>query len=125
MREQTVTYVGTFGARETHDARLPTSSLRTRRSRATVFTRGSLKDRIHSQDIVPLAVSPHHYLLSVCCVAGRELGTSHTHASRVDQPHTQTQLRVDVPGSEVSPELLIFVITPPPGKCPNAVRVCV
>ena len=40
-----VTYVGTFGTRETHDTRLPTSALRTWRSGATIFTRGSLKER--------------------------------------------------------------------------------
>lgn len=46
MEGQTITYIGTFGARETHDTWLPTSPLRTWRSRATIFTRGSLKERI-------------------------------------------------------------------------------
>lgn len=45
MEGQVVTYIGTFGAREAHDTRLPTSPLRTWRSRATVFTRGSLKEK--------------------------------------------------------------------------------
>lgn len=45
MEGQVVTYIGTFGARETHDTRLPTSPLRTWRSRATIFTRGTLKER--------------------------------------------------------------------------------
>lgn len=45
MGEQTVTYIGTFGARETHDTRLPASPLRTWRSRTTIFTRGSLRER--------------------------------------------------------------------------------
>jgi hypothetical protein len=46
MKEQIITYIGTFGARETHDTGLPTSTLRTWRSRATIFTRGSLKERV-------------------------------------------------------------------------------
>lgn len=45
MEGQIVTYIGTFGARETHDTRLPTSPLRPGRPRATVFTGGSLKER--------------------------------------------------------------------------------
>lgn len=45
MEGQVVTYIGTFGARETHDARLPTSTLRTWRTRAAIFTGGSLKQR--------------------------------------------------------------------------------
>lgn len=42
------TYTGTFGARETHDTRLPTSALSTWRSRATIFTRSSLRERTTS-----------------------------------------------------------------------------
>lgn len=59
---QVVTYVGTFGARETHDTRLPTSALRTWRTRATVFTRGSLKERTawsergHSDHLCPSSI---------------------------------------------------------------------
>lgn len=45
MEGQVVTYIGTFGTRETHDTRLPTSPLRTWRSRATIFSSGSLKER--------------------------------------------------------------------------------
>lgn len=45
MEGQVITYIGTFGARETHDTRLPTSTLRTRRARAAIFTRGSLEER--------------------------------------------------------------------------------
>lgn len=45
MEGRVITYIGTFGAGETHDARLPTSTLRTWRSRTTIFTRGSLKER--------------------------------------------------------------------------------
>lgn len=44
MEEQIITYIGTFGARETHDTRLSTGPLRTWRSRTTIFTRGSLKE---------------------------------------------------------------------------------
>lgn len=63
MEGQVVTYVGTFGARETHDTRLPTSALRTWRTRATVFTRSSLKERTalsehrHSDHICPSSIS--------------------------------------------------------------------
>lgn len=63
MEGQVVTYVGTFGARETHDTRLPTSALRTWRTRATVFTRSSLKERTalsehrHSDHIRPSSIS--------------------------------------------------------------------
>lgn len=57
MRKQTITYIGSFGARETHDARLPTSSLRTRRTRATVFSRGSLKDRMPFSEWLYLSIN--------------------------------------------------------------------
>lgn len=60
MEGQVITYICSFGARETHDTRLPTSSLRAWGSRATIFTRGSLKERTpfsahgHETTFVPL-----------------------------------------------------------------------
>lgn len=123
MREQTVTYVGTFGARETHDARLPTSSLGTRGSRATIFTRGSLKDRIHSQDIIPDRV-----ISSQVCAMWQAQGTVpaiYRYLGFTNPTHRPSYRRVGAPGSEISPELLIFIITPPPRKCSNAVCECV
>lgn len=77
MKEmRTVTYVGTFGARETHDTRLPTSSLRTGRSRAAVFTRGSLKDRMPFSEHSPSDLISPSMSAKCLCVAGMELSAS-------------------------------------------------
>ena len=43
MEGQVITYICSFGARETHDTRLPTSSLRAWGSRAAILTSGTLR----------------------------------------------------------------------------------
>lgn len=65
---QVVTHVGTFGARETHNTRLPTSALRTWRSRTTVFARGSLKERTSfSEQTLQPVVHPMPNKSLLCC----------------------------------------------------------
>lgn len=89
---QTVTYIGTFGARETHDARLPASPLRTWRPRATVFTRGSLKERTPLSE--QTLTAPVHPVPTKCPLCGQHQ-TGHRHTQRVtvtravpNSPHT-------------------------------------
>lgn len=74
MEGQMITYIGTFGARETHDTRLPTSPLRTWGSRATVFTRGSLKER------TPFSAHRHETIFVHLLSAGSGQVTSQTNS---------------------------------------------
>ena len=85
MEGQAVTYIGTFGARETHDTRLPTSPFGTWRSRATIFTRSSLKERTRFSGHGHSSIQ---YLLSAYCGKGTGPGTGQTH-SLWDQPRLQ------------------------------------
>lgn len=77
---QFVTYIGTFGARETHNTRLPTSTLRTWRSRATVFTRGSLKERTSFSEQTLQPHSSTLYLVRAYCCRYR---ARHRHTQHV------------------------------------------
>lgn len=75
MEGQVITYIGTFGARETHDTRLPTSPLRTWRSRATIFTSGSLKERTPFSEHGCSTTFVHPVSTKCYHVAGSGLGT--------------------------------------------------